>query len=157
MMRWGIVPWSAKSEDGFKKLSTILAKSDRLTESNMWREPFANRRCLVPASGLDPKPGHAIAPTYQPEPEPIAAEASAGPGDLFGTPAPARPGKKPKAIIAVAHSLLVIGYHLQANCCAYQELGGNYFDRLHAEGLKRHLVKRLESLGLTVTLQPRIA
>ena len=65
-----------------------------------------------------------------------------------------RRGSK-RAIIAVAHSLLVIGYHLQTNRSEYQELGGNYFDRLHADGLKRHLVKRLESLGLTVTLQPR--
>ena len=65
-----------------------------------------------------------------------------------------RRGSK-RAIIAVAHSLLVIGYHLQTNHSEYQELGGNYFDRLHADGLKRHLVKRLESLGLTVTLQPR--
>jgi putative SOS response-associated peptidase YedK len=99
MMRWGIVPWFAKTEDEFKSLSTINAKSDRLTDSKMWREPFVKRRCLVPASGLYewPKPGHAIAPTYEPEPEPIAAEAPAGPGDLFGTPAPARPGKKPKA------------------------------------------------------------
>ena len=31
------------------------------------------------------------------------------------------------------------------------------FDRLHEEGLKRYLVKRLESLGHSVTLQPRIA
>src|SRR5258708_4754534 len=99
MMRWGIVPWFAKADDEFKSLSTINAKSNRLTDSKMWREPFAKRRCLVPASGLYewPKPGHAIAPTYQPEPEPIAAEAPAGPGDLFGTPPPARPGKKPKA------------------------------------------------------------
>jgi transposase len=62
-----------------------------------------------------------------------------------------------RAIIAMAHSLLVIGYYLQTNCCVYQELGGNYFDRLHAEGLKRHLVKRLEGLGLSVTLQPQTA
>jgi transposase len=68
----------------------------------------------------------------------------------------ARRGNK-RAIIAVAHSLLVIGYYLQTNCCVYQELGGNYFDRLHAEGLKRHLVKRLEGLGLSVTLQPQTA
>jgi transposase len=68
----------------------------------------------------------------------------------------ARRGSK-RAIIAVAHSLLVIGYHLQKNCCVYQELGGNYFDHLHAEGLKRHLVKRLESLGLSVTLHPQTA
>ncbi|MGC2547880.1 MAG: IS110 family transposase [Silvibacterium sp.] len=68
----------------------------------------------------------------------------------------ARRGSK-RAIIAVAHSLLVVGYHLQKNCCLYQELGGNYFDHLHAEGLKQHLVKRLESLGLTVTLEPHTA
>ena len=68
----------------------------------------------------------------------------------------ARRGRK-CAIIAVAHSILVIGYHLQRTRCAYTDLGGNYFDRLHAEGLKRYLVKRLESLGHSVTLQPRIA
>jgi transposase len=33
--------------------------------------------------------------------------------------------------------------------------GGDYFDQLHAERLKRHLVKRLESLGVSVTLQPQ--
>ena len=48
MMRWGIVPWFAKTEIEFKKLSTINVKSDRLTDSKMWRDPFAKRRCLVP-------------------------------------------------------------------------------------------------------------
>ena len=66
--------------------------------------------------------------------------------------ASARAGSK-RALIAVAHSLLVIGYHLQSKVCVYQELGGDYFDQLHAERLKRHLVKRLESLGVSVTLQ----
>jgi transposase len=32
------------------------------------------------------------------------------------------------AIIAVAHSILVIGYYLQLKRCAYTDLGGNYFD-----------------------------
>src|SRR4030088_914992 len=41
MMRWGIVPWFAKSEDEFKALSTINARSDGLTDSRIWREPFA--------------------------------------------------------------------------------------------------------------------
>ena len=36
----------------------------------------------------------------------------------------------------------------------YQDPGADYFDRINAEGLKRHLVKRLESLGQKVTLQP---
>jgi hypothetical protein len=95
-MRWGIVPWFAKSEDEFKALSTINAKSDRLTDSKMWREPFAKRRCLVPASGLYewPKPGHAISPTYEPELEPASKES--GSGDLFGTPPPVRSTKKTK-------------------------------------------------------------
>jgi hypothetical protein len=56
MMRWDIVPWFANSELEFKKLSTINAKSDRLTDSKMRREPFAKRRCLVPASGLPSVP-----------------------------------------------------------------------------------------------------
>jgi putative SOS response-associated peptidase YedK len=32
MMRWGIVPWFAKTEAEFEHLSTINAKSNRLTE-----------------------------------------------------------------------------------------------------------------------------
>jgi hypothetical protein len=95
MMRWGIVPWFAKSEDEFKALSTINAKSYNLTSSQMWRQPFAKRRCLVPASGLYewPKPGHAISPTCTPEPEPSAEES--GSETLFGTPSPTK--KKTKA------------------------------------------------------------
>jgi SOS response associated peptidase (SRAP) len=62
----------------------------------MWREPFAKRRCLVPASGLYewPKEGHAISPTYTPEP--VIDEASAGSVDLFATPAPAKKTKAAK-------------------------------------------------------------
>ncbi len=99
LMRWGIVPWFAKTEGEFKALSTINAKSDRLTDSKMWREPFAKRRCLVPASGLYewPKEGHAISPTYTPESESVADETPAAFGDLFGTPTPSKPAKKGKA------------------------------------------------------------
>jgi transposase len=68
----------------------------------------------------------------------------------------ARRGRK-CAIIAVAHSILVIGYYLQRRCCTYTDLGSNYFDRLHAEGLKRYLVKRLQSLGHSVILEARTA
>jgi transposase len=65
----------------------------------------------------------------------------------------ARRGKK-RAIIAVAHTLIVIAYHLQKNQSNYDDLGGNYFDRIHSDGLKRYLVKRLEQLGHKVTLEP---
>ena len=66
----------------------------------------------------------------------------------------AKRGRK-RAIVAVGHSLLVIGYHLLRKQSVYQDLGAGYFDRLNAEGLKRYLVKRLESLGQKVTLEPR--
>jgi transposase len=59
--------------------------------------------------------------------------------------------------MAVAHTLLVIGYYLQKNRCDYQDLGADYFDRLHADGLKRYLVKRLEGLGHKVMLSPQDA
>jgi hypothetical protein len=65
----------------------------------------------------------------------------------------ARRGKK-RAIIAVAHTLIVIAYHLQKNQSNYDDLGGSYFDRIHSDGLKRYLVKRLQQLGLKVTLEP---
>ena len=65
----------------------------------------------------------------------------------------ARRGKK-RAIIAVAHTIIVIGYHVQKNQRNYEDLGGNYFDRIHSDGLKRYLVKRLQQLGHKVTLEP---
>jgi transposase len=68
----------------------------------------------------------------------------------------ARRGSK-RAIIAVAHTLIVIGYYLQKNQSNYEDLGGNYFDRIHSDGLKRYLVKRLEQLGHKVTLDAVVA
>jgi len=61
MMRWGLVPYFAKSLDEWKGFSTINAKSESLQERALWRRPFEKRRCLVPADGfyewkkLDPK------------------------------------------------------------------------------------------------------
>lgn len=64
----------------------------------------------------------------------------------------AKRGKK-RAIIAVAHSILVIAYCMQKNQCEYRDLGSDYFDRLNADGLKRYLVRRLEGLGHKVTIE----
>jgi hypothetical protein len=57
-------------------------------------------------------------------------------------------------LLAVGHSLLTIMYHVLKEKTTYQELGADYFDRRDAERLARHLVKRLESLGHKVTLEP---
>jgi len=37
---------------------------------------------------------------------------------------------------------------------AYQELGGDYFDRLNPGRTARRLLQRLERLGLKVTVEP---
>jgi transposase len=63
----------------------------------------------------------------------------------------ARRGKK-RAIMAVAHSLLVTIYHMLKTRTPYRELGSNWFDQLNPEKLTRYLVKRLEALGHKVTL-----
>ena len=47
-----------------------------------------------------------------------------------------RMGKKNegKAIFAVAHTMIVIIWHVLANDVAYDELGGDYFDRRDTDG-----------------------
>jgi transposase len=64
----------------------------------------------------------------------------------------ARRGNK-RAIVAVAHSILVIAYHLISRQEEYRELGGDYFDRQRPEVTAKRLVSRLEKLGYHVTLE----
>lgn len=56
----------------------------------------------------------------------------------------ARRGKK-RAAVAVAHSILVIAYHLIERNEGYRELGVNYFDAQRPEAAQKRLVKRLGS------------
>lgn len=68
----------------------------------------------------------------------------------------ARRGKQ-RAAIAVAHSILVIVYHMLQRGTEYVELGGDYFDKRNQQQVQQRLVKRLEQLGYTVTLEPTVA
>jgi transposase len=61
---------------------------------------------------------------------------------------------KYKAIVAVAHSVLVIIYHVLHERTPYRDLGADYFDRLDTARIERQSVRRLEQLGYTVTLTP---
>ena len=62
-----------------------------------------------------------------------------------------------KAIVAVAHSILVAAYHMLKDRCSYDELGGDYFlRRQDHDKLTRHLVRQLERLGQRVTLEPAL-
>ena len=65
----------------------------------------------------------------------------------------ARRGKQ-RAIVAVGHSILVSLYHMLAEERDYADLGGNFFDERERELVQRRLVRRLEQLGLTVTVEP---
>jgi transposase len=64
----------------------------------------------------------------------------------------ARRGAK-RAIVAVAHALLVIVDHLLREGTSYRELGGNYFDERDRDATARRSVRRLERLGFKVTLE----
>jgi hypothetical protein len=66
--------------------------------------------------------------------------------------APRRGAKK--AIIAVAHSILVIVYHVLLRHAPYRDLGANYFDEHDRDSVQRRLVRRLERLGYQVALHP---
>jgi transposase len=67
-----------------------------------------------------------------------------------------RRGKK-RAAVAVAHSILVIAYHLIRNGTVFQDLGAAYFDQRKADSIQHQLVKRLERLGFKVALEPQTA
>lgn len=62
-----------------------------------------------------------------------------------------RRGKK-RALVAVAHSILVTAYHMLKHQKHYQELGGDFFDVINKDQVKRRLVQRLAKLGFEVTL-----
>ncbi|WP_052567988.1 hypothetical protein [Ktedonobacter racemifer] len=66
-----------------------------------------------------------------------------------------RRGKgKRRAVMAVAHSFLVIAYHVLREKKPYEELGPDYFDRLDTERTQHYHVRCLEQLGFNVKLAP---
>ena len=63
-----------------------------------------------------------------------------------------RLGRK-KALVAVAHSLLVIIYHVLERDQTYTDLGGDYFDRKYVEQQRDFYIRRLQMLGLKVEIK----
>ncbi|HME04244.1 MAG TPA: IS110 family transposase [Solirubrobacteraceae bacterium] len=59
-----------------------------------------------------------------------------------------------KAIVAVAHSILIAAYHILSDEVRYQDLGGDYFTRrADPSRIAKRLVAQLQRLGHTVTLE----
>jgi transposase len=63
-----------------------------------------------------------------------------------------RRGKK-RALVAVAHSILVSAYHMLSRREPYRELGGNYFDEHKKTAVINRLTHRLAKLGYSVHLE----
>jgi transposase len=57
-----------------------------------------------------------------------------------------------KAVVAVAHEILKIAYHVLARGKTYEELGRDYFDRAQKEAVKSRYVRKLERMGFEVKL-----
>jgi transposase len=68
----------------------------------------------------------------------------------------ARRGAK-RAVVAIAHKILVAVYHMLSDQVSYNDLGDLYLDKLNKQHLTRNLVRRLERIGWRVTLEQAAA
>jgi transposase len=64
-----------------------------------------------------------------------------------------RRGRK-RAIMAVAHAIVVSAFHMLSRHEPYRELGANYFDEQRRGYLVDHLTRRIQRLGYHVHLEP---
>jgi transposase len=62
----------------------------------------------------------------------------------------ARRGRK-RAIVAVAHSILISAYHMIKNNVPYHDLENDYFEKRNAGATAKRLLKRLVKLGVDVS------
>jgi transposase len=65
-----------------------------------------------------------------------------------------RRGNK-RALVALAHSILVTAYHMLKHKRHYMELGGDFFDVINRDQVRNRLVQRLTKLGFEVKLKPK--
>lgn len=64
-----------------------------------------------------------------------------------------RRGRK-RGLVGVAHSLLLVIYHVLHDGTDYRDLGRDFLDRIRATHLVRYHMKQLQQLGFAVTLAP---
>lgn len=67
-----------------------------------------------------------------------------------------RRGSK-KAIVAIAHQLLIIAYHLLTKREPYKELGADYYEKEKIESKKQQAINSLKKLGYEIELIPQTA
>jgi hypothetical protein len=59
-----------------------------------------------------------------------------------------------KAIVAVAHAILVTAYHLLARQSTYQDPGADYYDRRHADRVRRRAIQTWSAKVIASPLEP---
>ena len=117
-----------------------------------WPQPTTSR----PASAAGPGPATApggcarlLIEAPKPPPAPKALTSSAQYRQVA-----ARRGPN-KATVAVAHSIVVVAWHMLSTGTPYHDLGPDWFSsRRDPEREARRLIARLEALGHKVTLTP---
>jgi len=57
------------------------------------------------------------------------------------------------AAVAVARTILETYFYMLRDNVGYNELGAGYYDERNKEHIRKHALKRLESLGYKVTLE----
>lgn len=62
---------------------------------------------------------------------------------------------KPKAIVALEHSLLTVIWIMLTDNAAYDEPGADYYQKRHPERTKNRALNELHQLGYDVTITPR--
>lgn len=62
-----------------------------------------------------------------------------------------------RAIVAVAHTILVIVYHMLREGTKYQDLGKDFYHKFDREQLATRAVRSLKKLGFKVTLEDAVA
>jgi len=64
-----------------------------------------------------------------------------------------RRGRK-SGLVAVAHSLLLVIYHMLQEGTEYRDPGRDFLDHLRSQHLVKFHIKRVQHLGLSVAVSP---
>ena len=62
-----------------------------------------------------------------------------------------------RAIVAVAHRILIAIYHMLSQCEPFKDLGATYLDQRNQAALINRMTRRIEKLGYRVTVTPASA
>ena len=66
-------------------------------------------------------------------------------------------GKKKKAILAVAHSILIAIYHMINEDKEYEDLGADFYNKFNKEKKANSYVKKLKELGYDVQINAQVS